>query len=823
MRKNFKVSISIFLILLTFFHSLTARSVIAKASDLSVDTNNVNLILDSSNYKNMTKNFRKSSNLENIQNNKNLNLNGLNTLNISGSQQFSEYSLPLVINSIGTSLPITVIDLRQESHGFINGAPVSWANSKNSANTGLTKEQVLSDENNKLNSIKLNVPITFYNHPVMTTVPTKVQNEDMLVKSKSLSYIRIPVTDGKIPTDDMVDYFVELVKSQSKNTWLHFHCKEGIGRTTTFMIMYDMIKNCNQVTDDDIIKRQLLLTNFDENHIKSFSNNERINFLKNFYKYCKKNNNDFNVKWSDWKKTLTTNSNSFFPVTSIFQNTSNYIKNPRIPTYLYVISQDIMTPSERTMIATLQGVVNNHCSFQIYTLNSSQPDYQIWLDDLKNNYGILYKTVSDPWELLDIFKNYVDGYVLYNNKSLKDPSINNACSLASLNNCIAVDESIQDKVKVHGITKMKGDCRNTDKDWAYNNLWNSGLNHSMLIQLSPDKDTALRDYAIMTKSLVFYEDNIEDTSLRDKIFSSMKKDSICLGWGPDEFINVSTASKHGISMVAADWSYNLTVLSAFPSLPMTQKALMNFPNKKNVHYVTFIMSDGDNQQWNLGTNYCSPKWYGSPYRGKFNLGWSLSPSLYYLSPTVFKLYYKNVAHGSTNDYFIVSPSGNGYMYPSKFDKNALGIYINKLNNYMKKVDEKYIAIIDDSSFHDTNLWDKFTIKPNIQGLFYLDYHKHDNYHGEIIWSNNKPIVSCRDLLWANLESEDELVENINHRIDSGQVDICNSNSYTFVYVHAWSKSLDNIEEVANKLKENPKVEIVTPEIFMELIKKNVIH
>lgn len=42
-----------------------------------------------------------------------------------------------------------------------------------------------------------------------------------------------------------------------------------------------------------------------------------------------------------------------------------------------------MTSSERTMIATLQGIVNNHCSHQIYTLNSSQPDYQTWLNDLK--------------------------------------------------------------------------------------------------------------------------------------------------------------------------------------------------------------------------------------------------------------------------------------------------------------------------------------------------------------------------------------------------------------------------------------------------------
>jgi len=108
-------------------------------------------------------------------------------------------------------------------------------------------------------------------------------------------------------------------------------------------------------------------------------------------------------------------------------------------------------------------------------------------------------------------------------------------------------------------------------------------------------------------------------------------------------------------------------------------------------------------------------------------------------------------------------------------------------------------------------------------LFYLDYHRHDNYHGEIIWSNNKPIVSCRDLLWDSIESEDQLAVRINDRVNSGQVDINNSNSYTFVYVHAWSKTLDNIERAVDKLKQNTKVSVVTPGTFMELIKKNVKH
>ncbi len=631
--------------------------------------------------------------------------------------------------------------------------PVSWANKKNNANIDLTKAEVLQDENNRLNSIKLNSPISFYNHPDKTITPTKVENEEKLVNHNSLSYVRVPVTDTKLPTDDMVDYFVDVVKSNPKDTWYHFHCKQGIGRTTTFMIMYDMMRNGKEVSADDIIKRQLLLADFDEKHMKSFYNNERHDFLQNFHKYVKENGYNFNIKWSDWKKTLNTRSNSSFTIASSNKNYSNYVKNPKMPTHLYVISQNKMTSSERTMIATLQGLVNPQCSHQIYTLNSSQPDYQIWLEDLKNNYDLSYNVVSSPWDLLNIYKDYVKGYIIYSNKSSKDPSINNACSLASLKNSIAIDESIENKVRAYGITTINGDCRNTDKDWAYNNLWYSGLNHSIVIQLSPEKETALRDYAIMTKSLIFYEDSIKDTSFRDKIFSSMNPNSICFGWGPDEFINVSTTSKYGISMVAADWSYNLTVLSAFPSTPILQKSSSNLPNKKDAHYVTFIMSDGDNQQWNLGTNYGSPKWYGSPYRGgEFNLGWSISPSLYYLAPTVFDLYYKNASYGTNNDYFVVPPSGNGYMYPSKFDKNALNKYTDDLNNYMKNVDEKYVTIIDDSSFNNNKLWDKFTDESNIQGgLFYLDYHRHDNYHGKINWSNNKPIVSCRDLLWDNIE------------------------------------------------------------------------
>lgn len=514
---------------------------------------------------------------------------------------------------------------------------------------------------------------------------------------------------------------------------------------------------------------------------------------------------------------FNSNARAFFPH-------FYYTKNSKKPNYLYAIYENNLTTEEKTMLATLQGVISNKSHSQIYILNKNHLDYKIWLDDLKENYGVNYDIVKDPWYLLDKFRPYIKGYILYSNSSSKDPSINNACSLAALKNCIAIDESLENKVKEHHVEKLEGDCRNTDKYWAYNNLWNNKLNHSVVIELSPNKSTALRDYAIMSRCLIFYEDNTKDFSLRDKVFGSMKKDSICLGWGPDEYGNVKEASKYGVSVVPADWSYNLTVLSAFSSRPITQRNTFsdNFSSKNN-HYVTFIMSDGDNQQWTLGNNYSSKKWYGSSSRGKFNMGFSISPSLYQLAPTVLNLYYKNASSNMYKDNFIVSPSGNGYMYPSKFEKTALKLNIKRLNNYMKNTDQKYISILDNWSFNDTSLWDKYTKYPNIQGIFYLNYHRQDDYKGKILWSNGKPIVSCRNLLWSNLEENNTLVEEINSYVNQGYTDVTNPNSYTFVYVHAWSKTMKDVEKVVNELNKNPKIKIVTPDTFMKLIKDNIKH
>ena len=142
---------------------------------------------------------------------------------------------------------------------------------------------------------------------------------------------------------------------------------------------------------------------------------------------------------------------------------------------------------------------------------------------------------------------------------------------------------------------------------------------------------------------------------------------------------------------------------------------------------------------------------------------------------------------------------------------------------MAIVDQHYILILDDDAFYKKDLWDKYTNNSNINGLLYLNYYKNNSYEGKIVWSNNKPVVSCRDLLWGGLEDETELINNINTRVNLGYTDIKNPNSYTFVYVHVWSNTMDNVNDVITKLNKNPKVRIVTPDVFMRLIEKNIPH
>lgn len=303
MRKRIKV---LWVVSLIFVFSLGLF--FENVSAITFSPKELKLTINAHNTVTLPKNFRKTTDSERIKEiDKSVNLEGMNKLNISGSGQFSQKGLELAKESIGKNVPITIVDLREESHGFLNGNAISWTDDHNKANKGLIKSQVIKDENEKLKKLSEEKNVTIKKQSLEVK---NVENEESLAKKNGMSYVRITVTDKEPPSKEAVDEFMKFAKNVPESGWLHFHCRAGKGRTTTFMAMYDMMKNAKNVSFEDIIKRQFLLGG--ENLLKRTTveniKGDRAKFLKNFYDYARANNDNFTTTWEQWLKNNPNNS-----------------------------------------------------------------------------------------------------------------------------------------------------------------------------------------------------------------------------------------------------------------------------------------------------------------------------------------------------------------------------------------------------------------------------------------------------------------------------------------------------------------------------------
>lgn len=251
------------------------------------------------------------------------NTSGISDLYISGSEAPSEKGWHDVADYIlkrkpNGNNPVVVIDLRQESHGYLNGRTITLVNDYNWINLGKNNEQSTVDQESWLDDLrtkrKINDILTISQYRTKnyadgkSMVVAAVKNEEYYVKKYGFEYHRLYVTDHRAPRDAEVDAFLNLVKSKPEKTWFHVHCRGGKGRTTTFLTMFDMIKNADKVSFEEIIERQASISPF-YNMLTIYRNDpvltpfyvKRVNFLMKFYEYSRQSLMGYTGTWSEWK------------------------------------------------------------------------------------------------------------------------------------------------------------------------------------------------------------------------------------------------------------------------------------------------------------------------------------------------------------------------------------------------------------------------------------------------------------------------------------------------------------------------------------------
>jgi protein-tyrosine phosphatase len=203
----------------------------------------------------------------------------------------------------------------------VNDLPVSWYASRDWANVGRTQTDIEANETARVASLKPGSKIDIRpGHPVKHGNPNSVSPQEVTVERASIerdvvqsagaNYLRITVTDHTRPLDDEVDRFIFAVRALPENGWAHFHCEAGLGRTTTFMVLYDMLRNASRVSLEDIVQRQKILSHgydvlqSDEpGNWKALYAGARAEFIRAFYDYAHANPDGRPRVWSEWLKS----------------------------------------------------------------------------------------------------------------------------------------------------------------------------------------------------------------------------------------------------------------------------------------------------------------------------------------------------------------------------------------------------------------------------------------------------------------------------------------------------------------------------------------
>lgn len=219
-----------------------------------------------------------------------LDLRGLRELKASGGTSVRFSDLKRKLSHIND--PVFIIDGIDEFHGYIYGIPSTFfAYQKSNPHWKYYVRRWIYT-----GSIEV--------HPEFV-VPEAIE-----AQKYGFSYAHLKVGSKFISSDETIDNLVKVLESLPPDTWVHFHCHYGKGRTSMMLVMYDIMKNAPLVSLENIVKRQHLLgsedlLNIDVRKGGSYTKKQledRKMFITQFYDFICQRKAGGIPEWSTWRR-----------------------------------------------------------------------------------------------------------------------------------------------------------------------------------------------------------------------------------------------------------------------------------------------------------------------------------------------------------------------------------------------------------------------------------------------------------------------------------------------------------------------------------------
>lgn len=343
-------------------------------------------------------------------------------------------------------------------------------------------------------------------------------------------------------------------------------------------------------------------------------------------------------------------------------------------------------------------------------------------------------------------------------------------------------------------------------------MWNQfKVSASNIKPVSSERKTPygfLRDYAVAQKAMVvWFEPNVdEERALFEEILDAAEPNAPYMGWFPSdvagEFTGTEIVSKHEAYVVPADWFNNLTVFAGVRA-NIEKQTFVEAPPLENKIYITFILGEGDNLQYNQ--HHMRVLW-DDRRRGKVPINWSISPLLYDVAPSIFA-YYEQTA--TENDLLIAGPSGAGYIYPNPWPDDTFDLFAKQTGEYMEKTGLDIIYMLNRIDGRDVPL-----AKSKAQS-----YKEHVALRGIFLhWANYTETTVLEDEIPQTIMLSASSVNQAKEEIEKATKD-WDGQSPMFIAMGmlSWSMNPTSIEQVANSLGE--EFVVVRGDQYFDLVRQ----